>query len=176
MSGFSLWCRIPHRIACHLIILGFFAFSLSWPGVSHAGDAFVPGEIIVKYKNPRAQTLRVGPTAEQAAIKCAEAWLALADAEKNAESYDQAAALFRRAVTKEQWLQSIDRLKKPLGKTVSRKLLSKKYTTTLPGAPDGQYVIIQYQTRFENKTAAVETITPMLERDGRWRVSGYFIK
>ena len=116
------------------------------------------------------------PTAEQAAIKCAEAWLALADAEKNAACYDQAATLFRRTVTKEQWLQSIDRLKKPLGKTVSRKLLSKKYTTTLPGAPDGQYVIIQYQTRFENKTAAVETITPMLERDGRWRVSGYFIK
>ena len=123
-----------------------------------------------------SEQVESNPTAEQAAIKCAEAWLALADAEKNAESYDQAAALFRRAVTKERWLQSIDRLKKPLGKMVSRKILSKRYTTTAPGAPDGQYVIIQYQTRFENKTAAVETITPTLERDGKWRVSGYFIK
>jgi len=86
-----------------------------------------------------SEKVESNPTAEQAAIKCAEAWLALADADKNAESYDQAAALFRRAVTKEQWLQSIDRLKKPLGKMVSRKILSKRYTTTAPGAPDGQY-------------------------------------
>ncbi|MGA9534411.1 MAG: DUF4019 domain-containing protein [Desulfobacterales bacterium] len=27
-----------------------------------------------------------------------------------------------------------------------------------------------------NKTSAVETITPMLDKDGQWRVSGYYIK
>ncbi|MEJ2473814.1 MAG: DUF4019 domain-containing protein [Desulfobacterales bacterium] len=30
--------------------------------------------------------------------------------------------------------------------------------------------------KLENKTAAVETITPMLDKDGQWRVSGYYIK
>jgi len=29
---------------------------------------------------------------------------------------------------------------------------------------------------FEKKKAAVETVTPMMDRDGTWRVSGYFIK
>ena len=48
--------------------------------------------------------------------------------------------------------------------------------TELPGAPDGQYVAIQFTTPFENKRVAVETITPMLEDDGDWRVAGYFIK
>jgi hypothetical protein len=37
-------------------------------------------------------------------------------------------------------------------------------------------VTIQYETVFENKASAVETITPMLDPDGIWRVSGYFIR
>lgn len=46
----------------------------------------------------------------------------------------------------------------------------------VPGAPDGKYVTIQYQTAFANKAEAVETITPMLDPDGVWRVSGYFVR
>jgi len=46
----------------------------------------------------------------------------------------------------------------------------------LPGAPDGQYVLIQFNASFEQKAHAVETVTPMLERDGTWKVSGYFIR
>jgi hypothetical protein len=64
----------------------------------------------------------------------------------------------------------------PLGKTLSRKLKSASHTKTLPGAPDGEYVVIQYDTRFEHKQSATETITPMLGTDGTWRVSGYFIR
>jgi len=59
---------------------------------------------------------------------------------------------------------------------VSRELKSTRYTTSAPGAPDGQYVIIQYNTTFEKKMSAVETVTPMLDQDGKWRVSGYYIK
>ena len=29
---------------------------------------------------------------------------------------------------------------------------------------------------FENKKAGLETIKPMLDKDKKWRVSGYFIK
>jgi hypothetical protein len=84
--------------------------------------------------------------------------------------------LFRAAVTQEQWQQSLKAFRLPLGKVVARKLKSKQYTTTLPGAPDGEYVVIQYETTFEKKQSAIETITPMLDKDGKWRVSGYYIK
>ena len=50
------------------------------------------------------------------------------------------------------------------------------YVKTLPNAPDGEYVVIQYDTNFEHKQGAVETVVPMLDKDGKWRVSGYFIK
>jgi hypothetical protein len=67
-------------------------------------------------------------------------------------------------------------VREPLGKTVSRTVKSMQYTTTLPGAPDGEYVVIQFDSSFTNKKTAVETITPMLDKDGMWRVSGYYIK
>jgi hypothetical protein len=66
--------------------------------------------------------------------------------------------------------------RKPLGQLITRTLKSKTYATSLPGAPDGEYVVIQYATTFENKKSAIETITPMLDEDGKWRVSGYYIK
>jgi hypothetical protein len=64
----------------------------------------------------------------------------------------------------------------PLGKVLSRTLKSATYATSLPGAPDGEYVVVKFDTSFEKKQSAIETVTPMKDPDGRWRVSGYFIK
>jgi hypothetical protein len=64
----------------------------------------------------------------------------------------------------------------PLGKAAARTLKSAAYKTSLPGAPDGHYVVIQYQSSFEHKRSAIETVTPSLGDDGQWRVSGYFIR
>jgi hypothetical protein len=50
------------------------------------------------------------------------------------------------------------------------------FTKTLPGVPDGEYVVVEYETSFENKKTANETVTPMKDPDGTWRVSGYFIR
>jgi hypothetical protein len=113
---------------------------------------------------------------EKAATDVAKTWVGLVDAGKYAESWDAAAALFRAAVTKEQWAQKVKPVREPLGKVVSRELLTAEYKTALPGAPDGEYVVIQFKTVFANKKDSVETITPMKDKDGQWRVSGYYIK
>jgi len=124
--------------------------------------------------------LSIGATpvqdAEDAAQKSAEAWLDLVDEGRYDESWEEAAALVQAAVTKDDWGRSIASARRPLGKLVARTLKSRTYTETLPGAPDGQYVVIQYDTTFENKKSAVETITPVMDSGGRWRVSGYYIK
>jgi len=106
----------------------------------------------------------------------AKSWLALVDAGNYAASWDDAAAYFRGAVTKDAWVSALKATRAPLGAVKSRALRQATFTTTLPGAPDGQYVVIQYDTHFENKATALETVTPMLDKDGTWRVSGYFIK
>jgi hypothetical protein len=110
------------------------------------------------------------------ALAAADAWLQGIDAGRYAESWDEAAALFRGAVTQEQWEQALRGVRGPLGKLASRKVRSAHCARSLPGAPDGEYVVIQYDAAYENKREAVETVTPMREKDGAWRVSGYFVK
>jgi hypothetical protein len=113
---------------------------------------------------------------EELAQQSAESWLALVDSGKYAESWDEASQLFKAAITKEKWQDALHAVRDPLGQVVSRKLKSATYKTSMPGAPDGEYVVIQYETSFEHKQSAIETITPILDKDGKWRVSGYFIK
>ncbi len=114
--------------------------------------------------------------AEQAAVEAAEVWLELVDKEQYGASWDEAANYFQGAVSREQWLSSMRAVRHPLGQKRSRSLKSKQYFNSLPGAPDGEYVVIQFNTSFEHKLSAVETVTPMKDRDGKWRVSGYYIK
>ena len=113
---------------------------------------------------------------EAAALASAKAWLAVVDTGHYAQSWDDAAGIFKGAVIKERWVELLETGRKFMGEVVFRKLLKTNYQTCLPGAPDGQYVVIQFETAFTNKKKAVETITPTLDKDGRWRVSGYFIK
>lgn len=64
----------------------------------------------------------------------------------------------------------------PTGRCSSRNDRSATYTRILPGAPEGEYVVVQFNTTFENKAQAIETVAAALDRDGTWRVAGYFIK
>lgn len=114
--------------------------------------------------------------AESKAVNSASAWLKLVDEGKYGESWETAASYFKNSVGKQQWDQMLSAVRKPLGKIVSRKLKSKDYMESLPGAPDGKYVVIQFTSVFENKKSAIETVTPMLDPDGKWKVSGYYIQ
>jgi hypothetical protein len=122
-----------------------------------------------------AATARAADKPEDLA-QTAASQLKLTDAGDGAASWEQAAKLFKGAVTREQWTQALAGVRPPLGTVVSRKLTSRQYREKLPGAPDGKYVVIHYETVFEKKASAVETITPMLDPDGAWRVSGYLIR
>jgi hypothetical protein len=114
--------------------------------------------------------------AEDGAVKAAEEWLELVDQGQYEESWQEAAPLFKTAVTVEQWQQALNAARKPFGELKSRELKNSEYATSLSGAPDGEYVVIQFDTSFANKAEAVETITPMRDEGGVWRVSGYYIK
>jgi len=113
---------------------------------------------------------------EKAAIASAEKWLRIVDKGNYRESWEESSEYFKQAVTQDQWEQAVQAVREPLGKLISRKVKSAIYRTSLPGAPDGQYVVIQFSTSFENKKSGIETVTPMIDKDGKWRVSGYYIK
>ena len=110
------------------------------------------------------------------AEKAARSWLQLTDNQEYGKSWHQAAPLFRAAITKNDWEKSLVSARRPLGALTSRKLKSAKFTRTLPGAPDGAYVVLQFTSRFAKTASAIETVTPMREPDGSWHVSGYYIR
>jgi hypothetical protein len=110
------------------------------------------------------------------AVLAAEQWLSLVDAGEYKQSWREGSGYFKNAITEGKWVLSLQAVRNPLGTLISRKLISATYMTSLPGAPDGEYVVIQFETSFENKTSAIETVTPMREENGDWRVSGYYIK
>jgi hypothetical protein len=114
--------------------------------------------------------------AEEKAVASIEPWLTLVDQGQYARSWETAADYLKNAVDRRAFVKSLNEARKPLGEVESRQFLSKQYATHLPGAPDGQYVVVQYKTSFAKKKSATETVTPMLDRDKKWRVSGYYVK
>lgn len=109
------------------------------------------------------------------AQEVAKAWLRFVDEGAYEQSWTASAAYFQTSLSCERWCQVIQSVRQPLGQVISRQLASCRYTRSLPGAPAGAYVVIQYRTSFTQKPHAVETITPMQDSDGIWRVSGYYI-
>ena len=111
----------------------------------------------------------------QIAAESATRWLGYVDSSDYAKSWDSAAQLFQKAVSKADWEKQLTAIRGPLGAEESRGQVSATYTTQLPGVPDGEYVVVRYQSRFEKKRSAVETVTLANDRD-KWRVAGYYIK
>lgn len=105
----------------------------------------------------------------------AQAWLALIDSGKYADSWTQAASAFRGQVDQNTWVTQVKSARDQFGAVASRKDFNVNLTKSLPGAPDGDYAITRFQTDFANKKQAVETVVMALE-NGQWRVAGYFIK
>ncbi|MDD5596985.1 MAG: DUF4019 domain-containing protein [Victivallaceae bacterium] len=129
--------------------------------------------------NPAIPYLLVFQTAShadfKAAVAAAEKWLRLADDGKYGESWDTAADFFRKSIPRKQCEYIIGKTREKLGKKISRKFSAKTYHTTLPNAPDGTYIIMEFRSSFENRLSAVETVTAMRDKDGKWRIAGYYI-
>ncbi len=104
-----------------------------------------------------------------------QSWLQLVGAGRYRQSYKDAASYFQSRIADSQWIAKVKPVRQPLGALISRRLQTAQYTTNLPGAPAGQYVVMQFDASFQNQKSAVETVTAMLDR-GRWRVCGYYIR
>ena len=116
------------------------------------------------------------PAVVSLAVPATIAWLGLVDNGAYEASWTDAAPYFKAAVSQADWVKAMRAFRAPLGGLISRKIKSSYYTTALPGAPDGNYVVIQFDTVFERKAHTIETVTAMLDDDDRWNAAGYFIK
>jgi hypothetical protein len=109
------------------------------------------------------------------ATDAARSWLALIDAGQYDQSWKDASNLFREHVTQAQWAAAAKTTRQPLGAIESRGAPTVRFATSLPGAPDGRYAVIQFHSKFAHKADAVETVTMMMD-NGTWKAAGYFIR
>jgi hypothetical protein len=121
-------------------------------------------------------THAVAPKPEDLARTAAEEWLALVDGNKFVESWQKLDPGFAKKVSKKKWAASLTEIRGPLGKLDSRKLKSAEYTKELPGAPEGEYVVLQFDVSFDRRKAATEKIIMILGKDLLWRAAGYSVR
>ena len=109
--------------------------------------------------------------AEQAAVD----WLALVDTTQYGVAWNEAVRFFRNKISAPDWLKAVTEARSALGGVINRNSISATYATSLPDAPPGEYVVLQFHTTFENNAKAIETVTSMLD-EGQWRVAGYYVR
>lgn len=114
--------------------------------------------------------------ARAAARDTAEAWLALHDAGKHEQTWNELASPVKGRLSPEQWRLSMELAGSGTGSLVSRSFEKSLYSESLPGVPDGSYVVVTYRSRFEKRDETSEIVAVALDTDGRWRVCGYHVR
>jgi len=159
--------------ALALLVLAL-AFALAVPAL--AADA--PAAASAKAADDGAAALEQ-PTMrdDRDVLDSSEKWLRLIDRGQYGAAWDVSAAFLKGQVTRPQWVKGIGDARKPFGVLKARKPDRFARSHQMPGAPDGDYAIAQFESDFTNGKHATEQITWMLEPDGGiWRVSGYYIR
>ncbi len=114
--------------------------------------------------------------AVRSATAAADGWLRIVDQKQYGASWDSAATLFKGAVTREQWSQAAAQARSSAGAIGTREKPTAQFTTQLPGAPAGQYVVLQYRSTAGPGHTATETVTAMFDGTRGWRIAGYFVR
>lgn len=113
--------------------------------------------------------------ADQAVAVTAQAWLELLDRGEYQETWSQAAALFQGAVTAEQWATASRAARDQVGVLVSRSVRGVAAPAQLPGAPPGEYRVVEFTSVFGGTPQATETV--ILRREGEeWKVVGTWVR
>jgi hypothetical protein len=112
----------------------------------------------------------------RAAKQQADAWLSLLDSGRFEESWESAAPFLQQRTPRGGWTESAAAMRGSLGKPRLRKLISLMETSSVPSAPPGRYVVVEYQSKYARRPVAFESVTEMLCDDGQWRAVGYAVR
>jgi hypothetical protein len=112
---------------------------------------------------------------EAEAAKSASAWLKLIDSGEYGKSWDQCAPLFREKISRQQWTEGVPKNRAEVGTLKTRNVKGTAYRTSVPGAPDGEYVTVLFASEYEKNPAAEELVTLTLQA-GVWRPIGYLLR
>jgi hypothetical protein len=104
----------------------------------------------------------------------------MVDQAKVGELWDGAAAGARKRAPRADFIGQVTKARAPLGAAQQRTwvAINRQVVNDADADLTGQYVSVEYETRFANKPAAMvrELVSFHLDRDGVWRFSGYVLR
>ena len=104
------------------------------------------------------------------AQSAADQWKDLVDAGTWDQAWDSAGPAFKSMITREYWRGLM------AGRAVHGHVMATRLQgsspVALPGFPDGQYWVFQYQVEFRNGSTGSDMVAVRLEA-GRWRIASY---
>lgn len=106
----------------------------------------------------------------EAAARAAEDFLELIDESRWAESYAATGAQFRKANTLKVWTEVSERVRRPLGKVLTRDIVRNEFD---PAPPNG-YQLVKFASSYADGTSQVESVSLEWE-NGAWKVVGIVI-
>ena len=112
---------------------------------------------------------------KKAAVNSALHWVALIDSGRYEESWQVAFASFKEDVTQRQWRIGLEQIREPYGMVMSRKIKETKNLASKQSRSPQKNLVVEFTTQFENQQVATEFVTVLLDNDGRWRVSAYYL-
>ncbi|MEO8677106.1 MAG: DUF4019 domain-containing protein [Casimicrobiaceae bacterium] len=112
---------------------------------------------------------------DKESIEAAKKWLALLDTDKAGLAWDNASKQLKSVVKKDQFVAQMRSARKALGKLQSREAVKFGRANELPGAPAGDYSIIEFEAKYKNGKLTEQLVWSIEEGD-IWRVAGYFYR
>jgi len=104
--------------------------------------------------------------------RIARSWLDLVDHGDYNSSWREAGETFQHRISQHDWLNVIEYARDPLGKPISRELISTPLDAD--SAIRNATVRLDFRTDFENRHVATERVT-LRRTESHWQVSGYLI-
>jgi len=141
---------IPKQFRIHLVLIIAAVFMIIYPILNEKPDA---------------------EKAEKATAVAME-FLDLIDAEKYAESWQMAAGMMKEKVTEKDWIEKLTKARGFSGALVERSMKSTSYSLTVPDGPDGEYILLTFNSSYQRVEKAIELVNVMVE-DGHWKVVAY---
>ena len=188
---YGLWLAVFDGLFFPLLVLDVFIFGLvfliiKFLVVGHPGDMLVIGaqlgfffalwlcvatviSVVVDWLIIRRVWRAVNDTCKTTALPGIESWLDLMDKGDYAQSWEAGSRSFRWAVTKGDWMEALEKVRRPLGKIISRKLISTKYSAL------GYRCDTKFESSFDGLKSTAETLVFTRQWNGEWKPAGYLI-
>jgi len=114
-------------------------------------------------------------SAQELAQELALSWLTLTDNGQFDSSWNGASTFFQAAISESAWVSSLSAARSSFGGLKSRKIIASTFSKTLPRAPNGTYIVFQFDTAFEKQVSTRETLAMIKVGGDVWRVAAYII-